>query len=155
MREVLFICTGNYSRSRFAEALFDVCSEAGGTALESVFTRTGDSSRRWRPVESHRIGPGRTRDRISRRPPDATRGVSLTEVDLARAHRIVALKRDERHPMMLDADRTFRFWADRITYWAVHDIDAAEPEQALAEIEILVGDLQREIDAGVTFMSAF
>lgn len=139
MREVLFICTGNYYRSRFAEALFNHAAKREGLPWRAfsrglaIHLADGDLSNHTESALGERgIDLAQT----------APTRVSLTEVDLARAHRIVALKRDEHHPMML---KQFPLWADRTTYWAVHDIDAAEPEQALAEIEILVGDLQREL----------
>ena len=32
-------------------------------------------------------------------------------------------------------------WADRVTYWHVHDVDKSHPDDALREIEQLVNDL--------------
>lgn len=139
MREILFICTGNYYRSRFAEAVFNHAAEREGLPWRAfsrglaIHLAEGDLS--WhtesalgeRGIDLAHTGPTR---------------VSLAEADLARAHHIVALKRDEHHAMML---AQFPLWADRITYWAVHDLDASEPGPALAEIEILVGVLLREL----------
>jgi len=139
MREVLFICTGNYYRSRFAEAVFNHAAGREGLPWRAfsrglaIHLADGDLSRHTgaalseRGIDFAHTGPTR---------------VSLTEADLSRAHRIVALKREEHHAMMLEQ---FPLWAGLITYWAVHDIDAAEPGQALAEIEILVGQLLREL----------
>ncbi len=45
---------------------------------------------------------------------------------------VVALKEAEHRPMMA---QRFPGWADRIEYWSIHDIDAAEPEEALRELE--------------------
>lgn len=139
MREVLFICTGNYYRSRFAEAVFNhLASEAGipwrafsrGLAIHVV---EGDiSPHSAAALEERGIGLSHT----------SPSRVSLSAGDLDRAHRIVALKKDEHHALMSEQ---FPEWADRITYWAVHDIDFAEPGEALAEIESLVEVLLREL----------
>jgi protein-tyrosine phosphatase len=56
----------------------------------------------------------------------------VTEADLGGAGLVVALKEAEHRPLM--ADR-FPAWAERAEYWAVHDLDAATPEEALPEIE--------------------
>jgi protein-tyrosine phosphatase len=62
----------------------------------------------------------------------------LRREDLERAHRTIALKRDEHHAMMLQAHPE---WADRIDYWTVHDIDYAHPDEALPQIEAKVLEL--------------
>jgi protein-tyrosine phosphatase len=139
MREVLFLCTGNYYRSRFAEAVFNHRARRDGLAW-AAFSRglaihlvEGDLSPftalalRMRGIASTHTG--------------ATR-VALTEADLHRAHHVVALKREE-HLAMMRAQ--FPAWADRITYWTVHDIDRALPTHALAEIEGLVTALLHDL----------
>ena len=66
----------------------------------------------------------------------------LRREDLERAHRTIALKKDEHHAMMLQAHPE---WADRIEYWSVHDIDCAHPDQALPQIEAQVLELVRRL----------
>jgi protein-tyrosine phosphatase len=56
----------------------------------------------------------------------------VTEADLASAHLVVALKEAEHRPLMTER---FPGWVERVEYWAVHDLDAATPDQALPEIE--------------------
>ena len=36
-------------------------------------------------------------------------------------------------------------WADRIDYWTVHDIDFADPTDALPQIEARVLELMKEL----------
>jgi protein-tyrosine phosphatase len=62
----------------------------------------------------------------------------LRREDLERAHRTIALKRDEHHAMMVQAHPE---WADRIDYWTVHDIDCAHPDEALPQIEAKILEL--------------
>jgi protein-tyrosine phosphatase len=135
MEKVLFICTGNYYRSRFAEAVFNHIARRDSLAWHAfsrglaIHLADGDLSLhteralRERGISLQETGPTR---------------VSVAASDLAGAGLIVALKREEHRPLMLDQ---FPEWADRITYWNVHDIDQAEPEEALREIEGLVRNL--------------
>jgi protein-tyrosine phosphatase len=58
--------------------------------------------------------------------------------DLAEAGLVVALKEAEHRAMLAEK---FSGWEDRVTYWHVHDVDAAHPEVALREIEQLVREL--------------
>ena len=141
-RTVLFLCTGNYYRSRFAEAVFnDLASRAG---LDWVATSRGLALElgRWN------VGPISAHARAAL----AARGVSLADpvrdplacndADLSGAHRVVALKEAEHRPYL---HRKHPGWADRVTYWHVHDLDQATPEQALSEIGRLVAGLVEEL----------
>ena len=70
---------------------------------------------------------------------------ALTESDLRRADRRIALKEAEHRPFI----RTlFPEWEAQIEYWHVHDLDVRTADEALAEIEAqviaLVHQLVRE-----------
>ncbi len=137
---LLFICTGNFYRSRFAEAVFNHRAEAEGLPWRA-FSRglaihmiEGDLSP-WtrealeaRGIPLDRTGPTR---------------LPLTQRDLLRADRVIALKEDEHRPLM---ERHFPLWSDRIQYWHVHDLDQADAERALPEIEGLVEELIAELE---------
>ena len=68
----------------------------------------------------------------------------LTEAGLAAAHLVVALKEAEHRPLMT---QRFPGWVEDVEYWAIHDLDAATPEQALPEIEELVRGLVARLAA--------
>ncbi|MGE9295995.1 MAG: NUDIX domain-containing protein, partial [Puniceicoccales bacterium] len=76
------------------------------------------------------------------------RRMPLSRQDLAGADRVVALKRDEHHRMI---EHQFPGWQDRVDYWDVHDVDFAEPTEALPAIEAyvlgLIDSLQTETAA--------
>lgn len=132
---VLFICTGNYYRSRFAEAYFNEQAERKGLPWRA-FSRGFDPDANEGPISSdtrealrergiplHRTGPAPVR---------------LTEADLEAATMRIALKEAEHRPMM---QATFPEWASRIEYWRVHDLDCATPGETLPHIERLVNKL--------------
>ena len=132
---VLFICTGNFYRSRHAEALFNWHARREDLPFRA-FSRGLLTS--MVADEPTRISVD-TRARLKHLgiPEDHTgpEPVQLRPEDLARAHRSIALKKDEHYAMMLKAHPE---WADRIEYWQVHDIDCALPADALPQIEAQV-----------------
>ena len=138
-RTVLFLCTGNYYRSRFAEGLFNHL--AGqlrlGWRADSCGLALG-------PRETVNVGPisiytleaFKLRSIPIVEPIRYPRTVALA--DLTSANLIIALKEAEHRALMRER---FPDWERRITYWQVHDLDQAPPHVALAEIEKLVRGL--------------
>ncbi len=131
-RTVLFLCTGNYYRSRHAEVVFDHHAKAAGLpwraasrglAIEWGVNNHGPMSR----ATAARLKALGIPHEMYVRMPQA-----VTEADFAAAHLVVALKEAEHRPLMSER---FPHLVDRVEYWSVHDLDAATPEQALPEIE--------------------
>ena len=141
MHEVLFICSGNFYRSRFAEALFNHTAEHRGLAWRA-FSRglatylvdgAGDLSMHTRFALLARNIPLRH---------TGARPAALAAADLVRATRVIALKEAEHRGLMR---AQFPQWENRIAYWHVHDLDAATPDTAVPEIETLTLRLLDEI----------
>jgi len=140
--EVLFICTGNYYRSRFAEAVFNHLAVerklpwrafSRGLAIhfaDGLISFHTEAELRQRKIDRAHTAEGRQQ---------------LAEDDLKRAQRTIALKRDEHHLMMTEQ---FPDWAERIEYWDVHDLDYAQPEEALPQIYAKVTALVDELAGG-------
>lgn len=126
---VLFVCSGNYYRSRFAEALFNHQAEMRGLRwrAESKGFRPhlgeGDLSPHARSALSLRGIPlHRTRPSPSK----------LEERDFIGADRTIMLKEDEHRPKL---EAHFPFWIDQVSYWDIHDIDVEPPSVALPKLE--------------------
>ncbi len=129
---VLFVCTGNYYRSRYAEELFNAWKPA---TLDWIAESRGFS------LWSGNIGPiaPETRHRLSAvgislsEPVRAPR--ALREADLQAASRVIALDRTEHMPYVEDL---FPAWRERFEYWDVADLHLTSASDALSAIEMQV-----------------
>jgi len=126
---VLFICTGNYYRSRFAEELFNAIVGRGGwrarsrgLVLEWGFGNVG-------PMAGDAVAELERRGVELAEP--LRMPASLTDRDLEVARHIIAVNEDEHRPLL--ASR-YPGWEDRVEYWHVGDVDRTQPETALAEL---------------------
>ena len=116
---VLFLCTGNYYRSRFAEILFN--SVAGkmrlpwrassrGLALERGVNNVGPmAASAATALEALGVRAG---EAVTRLP------AQVTSDDLERAALIVALKQAEHLPLLQER---FPAWAEKVEFWHVDD----------------------------------
>lgn len=139
--KVLFLCTGNYYRSRFAEFYFRHLATERGLRWEA------DS--RGLDLHPHNEGPMYSRTRlecqrmgVSHHPERMP--MALTRADLESATLVVAVKEAEHRPLMREQ---FPEWEDRTRYWTVHDLDAGTPEQAFPQLRELVEQLVGELSA--------
>ncbi|BAY66960.1 protein tyrosine phosphatase (plasmid) [Calothrix brevissima NIES-22] len=132
MNKILFLCTGNYYRSRFAEHLFnwlatkqglDWEADSRGLALEQGINNVGAISRY--ALDALAV-------RLVNLPDDERFPLPATELDFQSATKIIALDEFEHRPLM---NERFPQWADAIEYWLVHDIDKTSPSEALGQIE--------------------
>ncbi len=142
MREILFLCTGNYYRSRYAEAWFNHEAARRGLAWRA-FSRglaihlapsAGLSPHAARRLQERRIPPRHT----------AAVPAQVTEADFRRAARIVVLKESEHRPLLA---RLHPEWEHRVEYWESDDLDRAPPEVTLPAIESRVAALLAELAA--------
>jgi protein-tyrosine phosphatase len=116
---VLFLCTGNYYRSRFAEILFNsVAGRMGlpwqassrGLALERGVNNVGPmAASALTALEALGI---RATDAVARLP------AQVTADDLEAAALIVALKHAEHLPLLQER---FPAWAEKVEFWHVDD----------------------------------
>jgi protein-tyrosine phosphatase len=145
MNQVLFLCTGNYYRSRFAEHLFNALAIregldwrafSRGLAVERGIYNFGAVSRaavqglaaRGIDVPASERGPQR-----------------VTAADFAAAGHIVALDEAEHRPLV---EERFPQWAGAVEYWEIHDLDVTGPWAATAQMERRVQELLSDLREG-------
>ncbi len=129
-KQVLFLCSGNYYRSRFAEILFKQLAQQRG--LEWRADSRGivaQWSRNPGPISQAALEGLRARGvayNVTRYP------MQLREQDLQNATRVIALYETEHRPMLR---AYFPQWEDKVEFWRAPDLDEMNSERALALIE--------------------
>jgi protein-tyrosine phosphatase len=128
VKTVLFLCTGNYYRSRFAEEFFnhhaerngpDWIAHSRGLALERGARNIGFIS----PFALRALEELEIAARGANRFP-----LQCEAADLASADLVVAVKEAEHRPLMRER---FAEWKGVPSYWNVHDVEDAPPAEAL------------------------
>ena len=138
---VLFLCTGNYYRSRYAEIFFNHLAakmqlgwQADSRGLEA------SAGRNVGPISIFALKrlthQGIPLDEPIRFP------MQLEEKDLQEAGLIIAVHRVEHEPMM---KKYFPAWAEKIIYWDVADLDITDSENALSAIEQKIHEIAEKV----------
>lgn len=142
MKKVLFLCTGNYYRSRFAEKVFNNLAtqnnlnweaDSRGLALERGVNNVGAISKYAVEALKQRGINILSEERFPQS--------AITE-DFQKFDLIVAVDESEHRPLMQER---FPQWLDKIEYWLIHDIDKTSPQEALGELEKKVRELIQEL----------
>lgn len=130
MKSVLFLCTGNYYRSRFAEIYFNAHAEHHGLPWRAVSRGLALDARNAGPMSRHAsarlAAHGISWAEYLRSP------LPVTVADFAAADRVIAVKAAE-HQHLVDSQ--FPAWRDLVEYWHVHDLDCATPTQTFTHLE--------------------
>lgn len=144
MPTLLFLCTGNYYRSRFVEHLFNAhagrlglpwVAESRGLAIERGVNNVG-------PIAVATLRALEARGVAVNSP--ARLPLQAQDEDFARAQRVIALYAREHRPLV---ERRFPAWAERVEYLAVPDVGELDVDAALGLMEqavlVLLDELQR------------
>ena len=139
-KKILFICTGNYYRSRFAEIFFNAQAtklplqwKADSRGIEPSIYNAG-------PIypfvitKLERLGVPMTAN--PRMP------IRLGRGDLESANLVIALNAEEHVPLI---KQRFADWVDKIVYWNIPDLNLMGPEEALSRIEKNVTQLIQQL----------
>jgi protein-tyrosine phosphatase len=136
MKRILFLCSGNYYRSRFAEIYFNWLARREGAAWTAFSRGLAIDEGNPGPISRHTAAwvrrLGIDDDSCARWP------AAVTVEDFSAADHVVAVKRAEHEPMVASA---FAPWLGRVEFWDVHDLDCAPAAVALPHLELEVGRL--------------
>lgn len=130
MMRVLFLCSGNYYRSRHAEMYFNWLGCQAQTPWRAFSRGLALCASNVGPVSPH------TAARVAAlalgvdpydRFPEA-----VSERDFAAAQHVVAVKGAEHRAMIAAA---FPHRLAEVEFWEIHDLDCAEPHDALPALE--------------------
>ncbi|MBK5962682.1 hypothetical protein CCR95_00830 [Thiocystis minor] len=142
MNRILFLCTGNYYRSRFAEEYFNHQAvqfalpwEADSRALRRDLAATGNLG----PISAFAVSELQRRSipiRGGERHP-----IRAQRADFDSAQRIIAVSHREHAPMVR---QHFPEVLERIHYFEIGDLDVETPATAIAR---LTEEIDREIAA--------
>jgi protein-tyrosine phosphatase len=130
-QRLLFLCTGNYYRSRFAEEYWNARAEQESLAWRAASRALADQLGSENPgtmsadalAELARLG---IEARQALRSPLPMRGE-----EFVRYARVIALDGEEHRPMVL---RSFPAHVERIEYWDIGDLWKEEPRSAMRRL---------------------
>jgi protein-tyrosine phosphatase len=135
---VLFLCTGNYYRSRYAEEVFNYIAKVEGLAWRAFSRGVAErgSPENVGPMSRFALEALQAKAIVSEGMARYPQPCSLADFD--RAQLVIALKEAEHRPYI---ERRFPEVAGQVTYWNVDDIAFAHPSTALALIDDHIDDL--------------
>ncbi|MGN6369279.1 MAG: low molecular weight phosphatase family protein [Phycisphaerae bacterium] len=146
MKRVLFLCTGNYYRSRFAEILFnhlakerhlDWHADSSGLNVQADgIVNSGPLSRFTREYVARKNLPLEEPCRDPRQ---------ATDADFADADLVIAMKEAEHRAMM---EEKYPRWIEKVHYWHIHDLDVIPNGGGLADVESHVRRLVDQLATG-------
>ena len=145
---VLFLCTGNYFRSRFSQALFqqliEINQATGALQVDSAGLKVDPSSGNIGPMAPEAISALQHRG-VTVDPPSLAAPKQVTEADLEVADVVVAVDEAAHRPMV---QQQFPTWEEKIRFWMVKDLGEEDGVDPIVQLEHRVQQLFDELNPG-------
>ncbi len=144
MKKILFLCTGNYYRSRFSEYFFNDLASKKGVKWQAdsrglnVNPESGNVGAISSDVIKALESLGIQIDSISLREP-----MQVQQTDLENANQVVAVDEVAHRPLM---ESKFLQWVDKIEYWLVKDLDENPDKPPLLQLQNNIHLLLEKLD---------
>ncbi len=130
MQTVLFLCTGNYYRSRYAEILFNWRASEFGVEWRADSRGLDPDPLNQGPMSRYTLAALREQgipcEQHLRLP------LVATDEDFQNAQHVVAVKEAEHRPLI---ERNSPRWLEHVEFWHVHDLDCSRPEETLPHLD--------------------
>jgi protein-tyrosine phosphatase len=141
MPQLLFVCTGNYYRSRFAEELWNHLERSEPTGWSAIsrglYAACADNIG---PISIHTLEGLAERGILLASPCRAPKQVELG--DLKSSQHRVAMSDREHRPMFLAA---FPAWTGDVEYWDIDDVDRSPAGPALEKLTACLRSLRERL----------
>lgn len=139
--QLLFLCTGNYYRSRYAELYFNNLITKSDLQW-SAFSRglATEGSKNIGPIAAKVLARLQAQGIEPENPIRYPRQVAQADLELASF--VVALHEPEHRPLM---QQRFPEWENQITYWRIPDLDQMSSDNAFSAIELQVTQLIQQL----------
>jgi len=138
-KNLQFVCTGNYYRSRFAEEYFNHLAVKHNLYWEATskgLSENMPSLNNPGPISEH------TLEALTKR---GIEGIGtdrypqpMQNSDFRKNHLIIAMSKLEHRPML---ESRFKAYCDKVEYFEVGDLPVEDPKQAISKIANLVDEL--------------
>jgi len=139
MKKILFLCTGNYYRSRFAEEYFNALVETkklDWKAYSKGLSQNMPSNNNPGPISVHALEAldnRKIKGKSLRRYPRP-----VIESDFMDYDRIIALSEAEHRPML---EERFDQHLDKVAFFEVGDLPLEEPKEAMNKVALYIETL--------------
>ena len=145
MKQLLFLCTGNYYRSRYAEILFNSHAEKSGLQWQAFSRGLDPDPLNPGPMSRHTMA---ALTKLAIKFDDHLRlPLLVTDVDFEAADHVVAVKEAEHRRMI---EQGFASWLPKVEFWQVHDVDCCGPEVTLPHLDREVAALIERLKNWIT-----
>ena len=144
MQKILFICSGNYYRSRFAEEYFNHLAEAKGLdwkAFSRGLSQNMPSPSNPGSISEHALKALNERKihgkALSRLP------MPIEDDDFIKNDKIIALSENEHRPML---EARFNQHSSKVDFFEVGDLPLEYPVEAMNKLALLIEALVDKIN---------